>query len=73
MSRYKRNPRDEEGHSKFEEMEKKVHTTYQQLSDAQSVVPGESVAVCPNCIHIETLPIAKESAESAKRRAASAI
>ena len=54
MSRYKRNPKDEEGYSKFEEIEKEFPATDQQLSDAQPVAPGESVAICPNCG--DTLP-----------------
>jgi hypothetical protein len=54
VSRHKRYPKDKEGYSKFEEMEKEFHATDQQLSDAQPVAPSESVTICPNCG--DTLP-----------------
>lgn len=49
MSRHKRSSKGKEGFSKFEEMEKEFHATYQQLSDQQPVTPNEPIAICPNC------------------------
>ncbi len=80
------NPKGVGGHSRFKELEPEFHATRQQASDAQHGAPSELPVICPNCGDLlpheyalrlyswkgwlQILP--RESARSAKRRAAPA-